>query len=155
MWFLTQHKRWGLLKDHPDYLAVAKQVNQTELYKQAAAQLKVSLPKSDLRSSKLIDGVVWDGKDPAKYADGFKVKPRRPPDPARSPPWSVPSSIPRASRAAMAEPAGTRAPATDRRRGGSPVAKMARRRGPRATPDSTGRPPGRQRHAAPGAGWRC
>ncbi len=36
MWFLTQHKRWGLLKDHPDYLAVAKQINQTELYKQAA-----------------------------------------------------------------------------------------------------------------------
>ena len=36
MWFLTQHKRWGLLKDHPDYLAVAKQVNQTALYKQAA-----------------------------------------------------------------------------------------------------------------------
>jgi nitrate/nitrite transport system substrate-binding protein len=28
-----------------------------------------------MRSSKLIDGVVWDGKDPAKYADGFKVKP--------------------------------------------------------------------------------
>ena len=74
MWFLTQHKRWGLLKDHPDYLAVAKQVNQTELYKQAAAQLKVSVPKSDLRSSKLIDGTVWDGTDPAKYADGFKVK---------------------------------------------------------------------------------
>ena len=45
MWFLTQHKRWGLLKDHPDYLAVAKQINQIELYKQAAAQLKVSVPK--------------------------------------------------------------------------------------------------------------
>jgi nitrate/nitrite transport system substrate-binding protein len=74
MWFLTQHKRWGLLKDHPDYLAVAKQINQTELYKQAASQLKVSVPKSDLRSSKLIDGVVWDGKDPAKYADSFKVR---------------------------------------------------------------------------------
>ncbi len=73
MWFLTQHKRWGLLKSHPDYLAVAKQVNQTDLYKQAAAQLKVSLPKSEFRSSKLIDGVVWDGKDPARYADGFKV----------------------------------------------------------------------------------
>jgi nitrate/nitrite transport system substrate-binding protein len=74
MWFLTQHKRWGLLKSHPDYLAVAKQVNQTALYKQAAAQAKVSVPGSDLRTSKLIDGVVWDGKDPAKYADGFKVK---------------------------------------------------------------------------------
>jgi nitrate/nitrite transport system substrate-binding protein len=74
MWFLTQHKRWGLLKDHPDYLKVAKEINQTELYKQAAAQLKVSVPKSDLRSNKLIDGVVWDGKDPAKYADSFKIK---------------------------------------------------------------------------------
>lgn len=74
MWFLTQHKRWGLLKDHPDYLAVAKQINQTALYKQAASAMKVSLPTSDLRSSKLIDGVVWDGKDPAKYADGFKVR---------------------------------------------------------------------------------
>ncbi len=74
MWFLTQHKRWGLLKEHPDYLGVARQINQIDLYKQAAAQVKVSLPKSDLRSSKLIDGVVWDGKEPAKYADGFKVK---------------------------------------------------------------------------------
>jgi nitrate/nitrite transport system substrate-binding protein len=74
VWFLTQHKRWGLLKDHPDYLAVAKQVNRIDIYKQAAAAAKATLPKSDMRSSKLIDGVVWDGKDPAKYADGFKVK---------------------------------------------------------------------------------
>ena len=74
MWFLTQHKRWGLLKEHPNYLKVAGEINQTGLYKQAAAQLKVSVPKSDLRSSKLIDGVVWDGKDPAKYADSFKIR---------------------------------------------------------------------------------
>lgn len=74
MWFLTQHKRWGLLKEHPDYLAVAKQVNQIKLYKEAATQTKTPLPKSDMRTSKLIDGVVWDGKNPAKYADGFKIK---------------------------------------------------------------------------------
>ncbi len=74
MWFLTQHKRWGLLKDHPDYLAVAKSINQTALYKQAASAMKVNLPASDLRSSKMIDGVVWDGKEPAKYADSFKVR---------------------------------------------------------------------------------
>ena len=73
MWFLTQHKRWGLIKDHPDYLGVAKQINQIELYKQAASALKVNVPKDPLRSAKLIDGVVWDGKDPKKYADGFKV----------------------------------------------------------------------------------
>jgi nitrate/nitrite transport system substrate-binding protein len=73
MWFLTQHKRWGLLKEHPDYLAVAKQINQTEIYKQAASAVKASVPKSDMRSSKFMDGVVWDGKDPKKYADSFKI----------------------------------------------------------------------------------
>jgi nitrate/nitrite transport system substrate-binding protein len=55
-------------------LAVAKQINQIDIYKQAAAASKTPLPKSEMRSHKLIDGVVWDGKDPAKYADGFKVK---------------------------------------------------------------------------------
>jgi len=74
MWFMTQHKRWGLLKDHPDYLAVAKQVNQVDIYKQAAAASKTPVPKDAMRSSKFMDGVVWDGKDPAKYADSFKIK---------------------------------------------------------------------------------
>ena len=74
MWFLTQHKRWGLIKDHPDYLAVAKQINQVDLYRQVASAMKISLPKDVMRTSKLIDGVVWDGKDPAKYADSFKIK---------------------------------------------------------------------------------
>ena len=73
MWFLTQHKRWGLLKEHPDYLAVAKQINQIDIYKQAASAAKVSVPKDVMRSSKLMDGVVWDGKDPKKYADSFTL----------------------------------------------------------------------------------
>ncbi len=74
MWFMTQHRRWKLLKDDPDYLAVAKKVNQIELYKQAAAQLNMPVPKDVMRISKLIDGVVWDGKDPKKYASSFKIK---------------------------------------------------------------------------------
>jgi len=73
MWFLTQHRRWGLLKQDPDYLAVAKQVNQVELYKQAAAQVKVGLPKEPMRTSKLMDGMIWDGKDPKRYASSFPV----------------------------------------------------------------------------------
>jgi nitrate/nitrite transport system substrate-binding protein len=74
MWFMTQHKRWGLLKDHPDYLAVAKKVNRIDIYKEAAAAAKAVVPKGEMRESKLVDGVVWNGKDPAKYADGFKIK---------------------------------------------------------------------------------
>ena len=74
MWFLTQHKRWGLLKSDPDYLAVATKVNQIKLYSEAAAMAGVPVPKNNMRSSKLIDGVVWDGKNPAAYAAGFKIK---------------------------------------------------------------------------------
>jgi nitrate/nitrite transport system substrate-binding protein len=74
MWFMTQHKRWGLLKEHPNYLEVAKSVNRLDIYRQAATAAKVSVPKSEMRSSKMIDGITWDGTNPAKYADGFKVK---------------------------------------------------------------------------------
>ncbi len=74
MWFLTQHKRWGMLKSDPDYLGIAKKVNQVELYSQAASQLGVSVPKSEMRSSKLMDGIVWDGSNPAAYASAFKIK---------------------------------------------------------------------------------
>lgn len=74
MWFLTQHKRWGLLKSDPDYLAVAKSINRIDLYKDAAAMAKVSVPKDAIRSSKLFDGTVWDGKDPKAYAASFKIR---------------------------------------------------------------------------------
>jgi nitrate/nitrite transport system substrate-binding protein len=63
-----------LLKEHPDYLAVAKQINQIDMYKDVAGAMKISIPKDPMRTSKLMDGVVWDGKDPKKYADSFKVR---------------------------------------------------------------------------------
>jgi nitrate/nitrite transport system substrate-binding protein len=74
MWFMTQHRRWGLLKEDPDYLEVAKKVNRLDVYRDAAAMAKASVPKDAMRTSKFIDGVVWDGKDPKKYAGSFKVK---------------------------------------------------------------------------------
>ena len=73
MWFLTQHKRWGLLKEHPDYLKVATEINRVDVYKQAAAATKTPVPKDLLRTSKLMDGTVWDGKNPKQYADSFKL----------------------------------------------------------------------------------
>lgn len=73
MWFLTQHKRWGLLKEEVDYLTVAKQVNQIAVYKEAATAAKVPL-HAEMRTSRLLDGVTWDGKDPKAYAAGFKVR---------------------------------------------------------------------------------
>ncbi|WP_314417380.1 CmpA/NrtA family ABC transporter substrate-binding protein [Pseudescherichia vulneris] len=75
MWFLTQHKRWGIIDADPDYLAVAKTINRTDLYKQAATAVGgINLPASDMRSSTLFDGKVWDGSNPAEYANSFAMK---------------------------------------------------------------------------------
>ncbi len=74
MWFMTQHRRWGLLKDDPDYLAVASSVNQVKLYAEAATMTRTPVPKSPMRSSTLMDGAVWDGRNPKAYAASFKIK---------------------------------------------------------------------------------
>lgn len=74
MWFLTQHKRWGLLKEHPDYLSVAKKINRIDIYKQAAALAGTPLPVSEMRSSTMMDGKIWDGNEPAAFADSFAIK---------------------------------------------------------------------------------
>lgn len=74
MWFLTQHYRWGMLGNHPDYLAVARQVNRLDLYREAAGQVGVAVPQTDMRGALLMDGRVWDGSHPAAYAEGFELR---------------------------------------------------------------------------------
>lgn len=74
MWFMTQQRRWGLLKDDPDYLAVAAKVNRIDLYRQGAEMTSTPVPASVLRTSTLIDGVVWDGRQPQAYAASFAIR---------------------------------------------------------------------------------
>jgi nitrate/nitrite transport system substrate-binding protein len=73
MWFMTQFRRWGLLREDPDYLAVARQVQRLDLYREAASAVGIAASHADLRSSQLLDGKVWDGSDPAGYARSFKL----------------------------------------------------------------------------------
>ncbi|EZI29033.1 CmpA/NrtA family ABC transporter substrate-binding protein [Pseudomonas extremaustralis] len=73
MWFMTQFRRWGLLREDPDYLGVARQVQQLALYRQAADALGISSNDRDMRSSQLIDGKIWDGSDPGGYARSFRL----------------------------------------------------------------------------------
>lgn len=73
MWFMTQFRRWGLLREDPDYLAVASQVQQLALYRDAASVAGVACSAASMRSSQLIDGTHWDGSDPRGYAHGFRL----------------------------------------------------------------------------------
>ncbi|MFJ4397989.1 CmpA/NrtA family ABC transporter substrate-binding protein [Pseudomonas sp. NPDC089396] len=73
MWFMTQFRRWGLLREDPDYLGVAREVQQLALYRDAAEALGVPCQAKPMRSSLLIDGSRWDGSDPHGYARSFRL----------------------------------------------------------------------------------
>lgn len=73
LWFMTQFRRWGLLREDPDYLAIASQVQQLELYRDAAGALGIPQPASPMRTTTLLDGKRWDGSDPAAYARSFAL----------------------------------------------------------------------------------
>jgi nitrate/nitrite transport system substrate-binding protein len=73
IWFMTQFRRWGLLRDDPDYLDVARRVHQLDLYREAAEALGIAVPEHPMRRSRLLDGSTWDGSDPAGYARGFAI----------------------------------------------------------------------------------
>ena len=76
MWFMTQFRRWGLLRDDPNYIAVAREVHQLDLYRQAAEAVGVKVPEQAMRRSVLLDGSVWDGSDPEGYARSFTIHAR-------------------------------------------------------------------------------
>ena len=74
MWFMTQHRRWGLLRDDVDYAAVAARVNRVGLYREAAVLAGVPASASLMRRSVLMDGKVWDGLDPDAYISSFPIR---------------------------------------------------------------------------------
>jgi len=74
MWFMTQFRRWGLLKTAPDYLALASKVNRIDMYTQAAHAMGIDTPQQPMRTSRLMDGVVWDGTDPDAYVNQFDIR---------------------------------------------------------------------------------
>jgi nitrate/nitrite transport system substrate-binding protein len=74
MWFLTQHRRWGLLREDPAYLAVATRVNRVGLYREAAVLANTPAPSSLMRHSMLMDGRVWNGSDPDAYVASFPIQ---------------------------------------------------------------------------------
>lgn len=73
IWFLTQFERWGMMARRDDYREIAQALNQTALYREAAAAIGVGVPTVSPKPV-LIDGRVWDGENAAAYVEGFEIK---------------------------------------------------------------------------------
>jgi nitrate/nitrite transport system substrate-binding protein len=72
MWFLTQHRRWGMIKGTPDYKGIVKRVMRSDIYLEAMKELGVSKPIAELTRVTLFDSAL-DAADPEKYATSFPV----------------------------------------------------------------------------------
>jgi len=73
VWFLTQYQRWGMIDARDDYAQTAAQINQTQLYREAAQNVGVTVPDTQAPQL-LIDGRVWDGSNPVQYANTFAIR---------------------------------------------------------------------------------
>ena len=71
-WWLTQFRRWGMVKTAPDYQGIAKKVLRSDIYLDAMKELGVPTKIAEEQKITLFDG-VFDGRDPEKYAASFKV----------------------------------------------------------------------------------
>jgi nitrate/nitrite transport system substrate-binding protein len=71
-WWLTQFRRWGMVKTAPDYTGLPRRVLRGDLYLDAMKELGVAVKVPEEQSITLFDG-AFDGKDPEKYARSFAV----------------------------------------------------------------------------------
>ncbi len=73
-WFLSQYRRWGLVKSAPDYEGIAKQVMRTDIYEDAMKEIGYAHGGLNNDKETLFDGVTFDPTgDLEAYAKSFAV----------------------------------------------------------------------------------
>ena len=71
-WWLTQFRRWGMVRSEPDYAGVPRRVLRSDLYLDAMRELGVETNVAEERTITLFDG-TFDGTEPGRYARSFPV----------------------------------------------------------------------------------
>ena len=71
--WLSQFRRWGMVKEGVDYAGLANRVHRLDLFRAVAQELSLEAPQDDMKKEKLFDGVVFDPAQPEAYARAFSV----------------------------------------------------------------------------------
>jgi nitrate/nitrite transport system substrate-binding protein len=71
-WWMTQFRRWGMVKAAPDYAGIAKRVLRSDIYLEAMKELGANVAIQEQQQITLYDG-TFDGTDPEKYAKAFPI----------------------------------------------------------------------------------
>lgn len=74
-WFITENKRWGILDDGLNTMALVNKVNRADLWREVAKTYKIAAPASDSRGvEKFFDGKVFDPANPDAYLKSQPIK---------------------------------------------------------------------------------
>ena len=71
-WWMSQFRRWGMVKGAPDYAGVSSKVMRPDIYSEAMKELGVTVNAIDMAPVKLADG-TFDPKAVEKYAHSFPI----------------------------------------------------------------------------------
>jgi nitrate/nitrite transport system substrate-binding protein len=73
IWWLTQFRRWGMVKEGVDYAGLANRVHRPDIYREVAREMSLDVPQEDMRKETLFDGITFDPAQPEEYARVFAV----------------------------------------------------------------------------------
>jgi nitrate/nitrite transport system substrate-binding protein len=73
IWWLTQFRRWGMVKNAPDYSGIVNKVMRPDLYREVAKEMGVAAPKEDMKKETLFDKIEFDPAKPEEYVKKFSV----------------------------------------------------------------------------------
>jgi len=71
-WWLSQFRRWGMVKGAPDYKGIVDKVMRQDIYLEAMKEIGVTPKFKDMQKEKFVDG-TFDPTDPEKYAKSFPI----------------------------------------------------------------------------------
>jgi nitrate/nitrite transport system substrate-binding protein len=75
LWWLSQFRRWGMVKTAPDYQGTVSRVLRQDMFREAMKDMGLTSQFKDMQKQTLFDG-VFDPADPEKYALSFAVHSR-------------------------------------------------------------------------------
>jgi nitrate/nitrite transport system substrate-binding protein len=73
VWWLSQFRRWGMVKEAPEYQTIVNKVHRPDIFRDVAKEMSIAVPKEDMRKETLFDNVEFDPNKPEEYAKKFTV----------------------------------------------------------------------------------
>jgi nitrate/nitrite transport system substrate-binding protein len=73
IWWLSQFRRWGMVKEGVDYTGLASRVHRPDLFREVAEEMGLETPNEDMQKETLFDGIEFDPTRPEEYVRSFPV----------------------------------------------------------------------------------